>query len=322
MNKIIVTVIVSAVSVGGAWADSSAKPSGTPHDPMLAKCEALKRQADRNVCITAAVKNSALPASPQPVVSTPPPPSQKELSLKRAEAVFSAAAAVRSVTNSGVSYEQYGPYVQSFAIALDQYRLAIQEPVEKDAAAALSEALTAFQDASTYWWKDIDFSSRSRNRQSYPFALPTGLANTEELVRKYRIPVRNADLFGFHSGTERGEALRTIWSFGSGRADHARALLNDIGKPPTPPEPTRTVFTTRIANPSDDLLRIIDAALLKEGCFKSGGLKEEDPRNGMAHFWAECTHGQRQNLACSETSCIPFDDAPEQEEWMKAENKT
>lgn len=319
MSKFLFALAVLAASpLAASKAPGTVKSPASKPSSTLAACESLKRQSDRNVCIAEVVRSQASPTAAPTQAQTPPPPSEKELALSRAEAVLTAADTLRSVTNSGVSYEQYGPYVQALAIALDRYRANKLSPTEQEAASALADALSAFQDASTYWWKDIEFFSRSRNRQSYPFALPAGLANTDDLVQRYQMPVRNADLFGFHSGVPRGDALRTIWQFAKTKSESARSILSTAGVPPATAISQRQAPAARIGNPTPELAQAIEEALLKAGCFKAGGLKEEDPINGQSHFWAECTHGQKQHLACTSTACILFDESEIEEQWIQA----
>lgn len=318
MSKFLFALVVLIISpFAASKAPGSVKPPAAKPSSTLATCESLKRQSDRNVCIAEVIRSQTSQAAAQTQAQTSPARSEKELALSRAEAVLTAADTLRSVTNSGVSYEQYGPYVQALAIALDRYRANTLSPTEQEAASALAGALSAFQDASTYWWKDIEFFSRSRNRQSYPFALPAGLANTDDLVRRYQMPVRNADLFGFHSGVPRGDALRTIWQFAAAKTESARSILSTAGAPSNTAVSQRQAPAARIGNPTPELAQAIEAALLKAGCFKAGALKEEDPINGQSHFWAECTHGQKQHLACTSTACAPFDESEVQEQWMQ-----
>lgn len=321
MKQLVLSALAVLISTCAVDAHSTAKLPAPSTDVALQKCEALKRQADRNVCITAVIKSAT--ATPAPAAPPPPPErSPEEIAISRAQPVFDAAETIKSVTNSGVSYTQYGPYVQALAIALDRYRSSTETQNERDAAATMNDALVAFQDAGRYWWKEIDFFSRSRNDQTYLFALPISAANTEEFVRKYNLPTRNADLFGFHSGVQRGLGVSTIWSYAVGKTAIARSILDgtDIRKPKV--APAHLAYKAKVGTPTPELSKMIDDAFLKAGCFKASEITEDEPLNGLARFEASCTHGQKQKVTCDEKQCFPYDDTSVLEESMQPNNKS
>lgn len=191
----------------------------------IAACEKLKRQSDRDKCLEFAITAASTQRQAPPVVEAE---SASTLAKRRAADVLSAAADVQSVVASGVSYNDYGPYVQKLAIAMDRYKAASFLPEEKTAVEKLEQALTALQDARDYWQRDIEFFSRF-SATTYPGGLPTDLAGTESIVSRYSIPTRKADFWGLSRGALRHEALAAIWQFAALRVSEAKDAINSIG---------------------------------------------------------------------------------------------
>ncbi|HEV2612513.1 MAG TPA: hypothetical protein VGU61_19785 [Noviherbaspirillum sp.] len=202
-------------------------------ESLVKACQSLKRQSDRNKCLEEAIKSSAnaqpavqaIPAAP----AVPEAP-VKEIAAKRAETIFASVAAMKSVIDIGVSYNDYQPYIQRIAVDLGQYRQAAQLPEEKDAVALLEKALEAYGDARDYWQADINFYSRRDNRLAYAGGLPTTMAGVGGIVSKYDIPVQKSDIWGINHGATRGVALSRIWSVADESVTAAKALLDGIGQ--------------------------------------------------------------------------------------------
>jgi hypothetical protein len=280
------------------------QPTGRPEAPnqdgLLAHCEQLKRQADRNTCIVEVIRATAVPkekvSESAPVL---PKQSEKDVALAKAQDVFSAGDALRSVIGIGVSYNDYGPYVQRFAIALDSYRAKVQGYEELQAADLLAEALTAYNDAREFWRADIDFYAQRNNSLAYAGGLPFGLLGLAPIVAKYSLPTRNADLFGFHQGVPRGEGLAKIWEIAAGRVSGAKSALDEIGKPQNPASPVYQYATVVTANlrtrstPVFESVKCVPVGELELGA----RLIEKDV------VVAHCSDGRQESVACTSSSC-------------------
>lgn len=207
-----ILIISAAYPVYGA--DSS--------ESIITACQTLKRQVDRNKCLEEAVKALAKPVDAAPAIKGP---SKKELAAKRSESVFSAATAIQSVIDAGISYNDYQPYIQKFAVELGNYKSSIQHDEERNAADLLSSALEAYGDASAYWRADISFYSNQDYRISYSGSLPMDIAGVSGIVSKYSIPTQKSDIWGLSYGATRGAALSTIWGEAAARISQARTAL-------------------------------------------------------------------------------------------------
>lgn len=226
MKKIIGVALLCAFSSANA-ADSNAS--------IIQTCQGLKRQSDRNKCLEEAFKSASI-TKPMVAVASLPEKSKRDIASKRAEQVFSYAQEIQSVIGLGVSYNDYSPYIQKFAIAVDQYKSAAELPEEKDAAAFLVNAIDAYRDAREYWGADIRFYSNSDNYTSYPGGLPSQLAGTGHILNKYQIPISKSDFWGLFEGARRDLALTTIWQFAKDATSSAKGAIDKIDSIHTQPE--------------------------------------------------------------------------------------
>ena len=210
-----------ALACAGAVPDkaTAASPSS-----LIAECEKLKRQGDRDKCLEVAVASLAARQGPSAKSSQG---TANPDAARRAADVLSAVQGIQSLAPSGISFRDYMPYVQGLAIAIDRFRASASLDQEHEAADRLGEALTAMQDARWYWQTDINFFSRN-SPTKYPGGMPTGLAGTEAIISKYDVPTQKAGLWNANRGAHRDEALAAMWSYASDRVDEARAALANI----------------------------------------------------------------------------------------------
>lgn len=209
--------------VGYAYADEET------FDALILKCEKLKRQTDRDKCLQEVVRNTIPHIATQKIIIEPTPtpsPSKKDIALMRAEPALNAAEAIQSVISIGVSYNDYGTYIQKFGIILDQYKSVAILPEEKLASTNLDLALQAFIDARAYWHADIEFFSEGDNRMVYFSGLPANLAGTTEIIERYNIPLTKTNIWSISKGAPRSVALRIIWKEAKNHILDARSFLN------------------------------------------------------------------------------------------------
>lgn len=219
----LLSIFTCSAVVNAEAGQNNASVAASSHS-LIAECGKLKRQSDRDKCLELAVAAARPAIAPAP---TPPQETSKQAAERKSADVFAAAQDMQSVISSGISYNDYGPYVQRFAIALDRYKANATLAQEREAVDRLSEGLEAMQDAREYWQADINFFSRNSS-VTYPGGLPTDLAGTTRMVSKYGIPTRKADFWGLSQGAHRHEALDAIWKYAGYRVDEARSALASI----------------------------------------------------------------------------------------------
>lgn len=277
-----------------------AVPTGFAADGM-ASCEKLKRQADRNTCIAEFVKQlsqAKVSPTPAPHVADAAELRRAEVKaqLSRANEVLTAFDSTLSVTTHGVSYNDYGPYIQKAAIELDRYRQGNRSPAEESAGDHLSNALDALKDAREYWAADIDFYSRRDNRLAYSGGLPVGLSGMGRIVSKYDLPKRKSDWLGLHEGVPRSVALTALWQFAAGQVAAARAAF-DV---PEPRIAGKLEVSTE--DPDADLKMQASEVFQKAQCTPSS-LVIGKTVQGRHTAGAQCSNGALLVAACISNKC-------------------
>lgn len=313
-RKLLALVCVVCLNAGAApvakeTAVATANSAG--QDPLLARCELLKRQADRSTCITEVIRASVgqPPAVANPPVAMIPKQSDRGAAEDRAQDVFAAAEAIKSVINAGISYNDYSPYIQRLAIAVDAYRARAKLPEELAAADQLTKALDAFNDAREFWRVDIEFYSRRDSYYGYPNGIPVDMVGLRRIVDKYSIPTQNANWLGLQQGVPRSVALAQIWDVANGRVQAARLSIGEIGAPViTQTSPVQPSLPPTLTLSADELLPAINemakATLRGAGCAPVG-----DPqivrRSGEQDMISYRCSGSDawQTVSCSDSTC-------------------
>ncbi|MBZ2208239.1 hypothetical protein [Massilia soli] len=212
-----------ALACAGAVPD---KLTAASQRPLIAECEKLKRQSDRDKCIEVAVASLAARPVPRPTSSQG---GAKPDAVRRAADVLSAVQDIPGLATRGITFKDYMPYVQGLAIAIDRFRASAVTDQEKEAADRLGEALTAMRDARWYWQTDINFFARNSSTK-YPGGMPIELAGTEAIISKYDVPTQKAGLWNAKPGAHRDQALAAMWRYASDRVDEARAALATVSQ--------------------------------------------------------------------------------------------
>ena len=222
-KAILSLLALPALACAGAIPD---KVTAAPPRSLIAECEKLKRQSDRDKCIEVAV--ASLAARPVPGPKSSQAAAKPGAALRAAE-VLSAVQDIQSLATRGITFKDYMPYVQGLAIAIDRFRASAVMDQEKEAADRLGEALTAMQDARWYWQTDINFFARN-SPTKYPGGMPIELAGTEAIISKYDVPTQKAGLWSAKPGAHRDEALAAMWRYASDRVAEARAALASLSQ--------------------------------------------------------------------------------------------
>jgi hypothetical protein len=203
-------------------------------------CAAQQNSAARLECLEKLTQDlfSALAVARTLSATTVLPKSEQDLEADRKAVVnrnwggvFRAFTAIEASIDVGVTYNQYGPLLQAAATEL----ALVKEDTRSLAAGVFKDfttAIDAYQDAATWWERDISFYSRRDNSLSYPGGLPFSQVGLERLVQKWSLPVRNADLLGFHRGVSRATALQTMWAAARQASDSARKSLLEHARAP------------------------------------------------------------------------------------------
>lgn len=143
--KYCIALCIAALA-GAAHAQTS------PASTLIQACQSLKRQDDRNTCLQEAVKAVAAQQAPAAAPARPP----EALLRERAAGVLGAWSALRSVSRLGISYRDYLPYLQRYAIEVDRYGAIAATGVEQDAAQEFDAALQLYTKARDAWRDGID----------------------------------------------------------------------------------------------------------------------------------------------------------------------
>jgi hypothetical protein len=173
-------------------------------DVLLEGCSSIPDAVKRASCFEALAR-----MAPQPALSQVAPEDRVTTRTKKYEALNRAATAIHAAVDAGVSYVQYGPYVQQFSIEL---ALVKQKSVDKPEEAAIDlfqRAADAYRDTATFWEASITFFSNSNNRSAFS-GLPVRSSGTEWIANKYRMPLQSVDFFGLNKGVQTNEGIHTI----------------------------------------------------------------------------------------------------------------
>lgn len=236
MKKLILlalTVVLNPVfaATGDTTDDRSALVEG---------CKALKSAVKRENCLESLARLPAKQEEPViPVVETKPAVPEKsaaeiesdriDVLKKKFEGVNRAATAIQSATSVGLSYNQYGAYIQQLATEVAMFKQNANSESEKAAILLLERAIEAYQDAGTFWAKDIEFYSYRDNSLAYMGGLPLGMTGMEWIASKYDIPTQKSDIWGFNRGIPRALGLSTIWRKAQEWIEQANSAL--LSKP-------------------------------------------------------------------------------------------
>lgn len=137
-------------------------------------------------------------------------------------------ASIQSATEVGVNYNQHGILLQNFATEVTLMKDSVDDEKSKEILTLFNDSVSTYQDAATWWGKDIDFYSRSNNRQTYFGGLPFRLVGLDYIFNKYDLPKGNADLFGIHDGVPRNVALVKIWSAAAKLAETSKEKIFSV----------------------------------------------------------------------------------------------
>jgi len=190
---------------------------------LLEACGALKNAERRAKCFESVARmDPPAAASPAPLVAPVvvdvPRKSKEEVDAERQaatkakyEAVHRAFTALRAATETSLSYIQYGPLIQAAATEVALVKPEARTDKERLAVERFERALNAYSDAATWWDRDISFYAQRGNNLAYAGGLPFAQLGLDEIVSKWGIPTRRADLFGLWFGVPRSVALGTMW---------------------------------------------------------------------------------------------------------------
>jgi hypothetical protein len=224
--------------------------------------------------------------------------------------VIAAAEAVQTVVGIGVSYNDYGPYVQRFAVELGRYKGIATTVDDKEVAARLDYALQGFLDAREYWGKDIEFYSQRGNSIAYAGGLPSNLAGTAHIISRYGIRTQNSDIWGINQGASRGVALTEIWKHSGDAITAAKTALDSIGKP------VPVVAAKEVDTIDPILKKLAEVGLRDSGCNLSSPLILWRRQNERDVLTADCSTGKRQSVSCSQSECSPFEMEYSEKSWV------
>jgi hypothetical protein len=218
MNRLFVVLVAGIVSTPSIAADRSV---------FIEACSAMTDASKRADCFEALARMA-------PGKEAAPDPKMKY------EGVNRMATALQSAIDVGVSYNQFGVYVQQLATEISLLKQSAKEKRELAAIAEFESALDAYQDASTWWNSSVRFYAQRDNQTAYAWGLPLGLAGVEWLANKYSMPVGKADLLGFHRGVPHLTGLQTIWRVGRERVEKATTALSAPPAQAQAPAPAST----------------------------------------------------------------------------------
>ncbi len=234
MNKLIVLALALMLNPVFAATGISAKDDG--RSALMEGCAALKSAAKRAKCFETLARTpvqqdeQVKPEIPRkPVI---PEKSAEEIEneriasiKKKFEGVNRAATAIKSATDVGVSYAQYGPYIQQLATEVALVKQNANGRPEASAVLLLERAIEAYRDAGAFWGTSIEFFSGRGNHVAYSGGLPLDLTGMEWVASKYDIPTQNADIWGLSQGIPQGVGVTTIWRKAQKLVESANATL-------------------------------------------------------------------------------------------------
>lgn len=208
-----------------AWSFPSASQQS---NVLIEACSALPDITKRAECFEAVARGTVK----QPIPD----------SAKKYEGVNRTATAIQGAIDVGVTYAQYGPYVQQLSTEMSLFKQQAATDSEKKAIGHFDAALDAYRDAATFWEASIRFFAYRDNRTAYFGGLPLRLTGTEWLANKYSMPTRGVDFFGLHRGVPQSTALATIW--------RSAAQDIDTGKTSLSPPPVQAPVAAPIQPPA------------------------------------------------------------------------
>lgn len=145
---------------------------------------------------------------------------------KRFEPVFRAMTAIQASTETGLTWVQFGPMLQSAATEIALAAQTVASDQERAALAELDTAMAAYRDSATWWERDISFYARSGNSLAYAGGLPYKLVGgLEEMIGRWNLPTQRSDIWGLHQGVPRRAALVTMWTAAEQAVRRARDAL-------------------------------------------------------------------------------------------------
>lgn len=199
---------------------------------LLEACAAMADAGKRADCFEALAR--------MPIDSKP---SQQSVDF---QGVNRAATALLSAIDVGVSYRDYGTYVQQLATEVALLKQRAKSNNELAAVSEFEGALDAYRDAASWWETSIRFYARRDNETAYAWGLPIDMVGAGILANRYSMPVGKADLLGFHRGVPHLTGLQTIWRVGRQHLDKATSALN-ASQAPAAAVQTEPAGTSRLA---------------------------------------------------------------------------
>lgn len=181
--------------------------SGATHaadrDALLDGCASIPDAERRSKCFEAIAR---MPN--QSSIEQPRAEDRAALVTRKYDALNRASIAIRAAVDAGVSYAQYGPYVQQFSIELALARQTA-DPAEATALDLFDRALEAYRDMATFWDASITFFANRDNRLAFS-GLPVRAAGVGWAADKYGMTLQSVDILGLNKGVATGEGMARI----------------------------------------------------------------------------------------------------------------